>query len=288
MQQYHRTKGSQQYSVMKMAKDLGVSRSGYYSWLVRKPSQREKEDRELLRLIIQIFEENKERYGSPRIWQELVNEFNCRISRKRVERLMRKNGKRAKCKRRWVKTTDSKHSLPVAENLLNQDFYASNPGEKWVSDITYISTNAGWFYLTVILDLWDRKVIGWNIACDLRSVNLCKALQMAVSNRAPKKGLIFHSDRGIQYCSEMFAEMLKTLCPAVRQSMSRKGNCWDNACAESFFKTLKWELDVLDGKHSKQEVRTAIFEFIEIYYNRRRRHSALGYAIPVALTNKAA
>lgn len=283
MQQYQK-----QYSVTKMARDLGVSRSGYYSWLVREPGKREKEDMELLRLIIQIFEDNKERYGSPRIWQELVNEFNYRISRKRVERLMRKNGKRAKCKKKYVKTTDSNHSLPVAGNLLNRDFTALNPGEKWVSDITYISTNTGWYYLTVILDLWDRKAIGWNIASDLRSINLCKALQMAVNNRAPKKGLIFHSDRGIQYCSEMFVETLKTLCPGARQSMSRKGNCWDNACAESFFKTLKWELDILDGKHSKQEVRTAIFEYIEIYYNRCRRHSALGYAIPIALTNKAA
>lgn len=283
MQQYHK-----QYSVTKMARDLGVSRSGYYSWLVREPSQREKEDMELLRLITQIFEDNKGRYGSPRIWQELVNEFNYRISRKRVERLMRKDGKRAKCKKKWVKTTDSNHSLPVAENLLNRDFYALNPGEKWVSDITYISTNAGWFYLTVIIDLWDRKAIGWNIAGDLRSINLCKALQMAVCNRTPKKGLIFHSDRGIQYCSEMFTQMLRTLCPGACQSMSRKGNCWDNACAESFFKTIKWELDILDGKHSKQEVRTAVFEYIEIYYNRRRRHSALGYAIPIALTKKVA
>lgn len=283
MQQYKK-----QYSVTKMAKKLGVSRSGYYSWLVREPSRREKEDRELLRLIVQIFEDNKERYGSPRIWQELVDEFNYRISRKRVERLMRKHGKRAKCKKKWTKTTDSKHSLPVAENVLNQNFNASKPGEKWVSDITYISTNAGWLYLTVILDLWDRKVIGWNIASDLRSVNLCNALQMAVNNRDPSKGLIFHSDRGIQYCSEMFTSLLKTLCPGVRQSMSRKGNCWDNACAESFFKTLKWELDILNGKYSKQEVRTAIFEYIEIYYNRRRRHSALGYAIPIALTKKAA
>jgi len=140
----------------------------------------------------------------------------------------------------------------------------------------------------VILDLWDRKVIGWNIAENLYAQNLCNALNMAMLNRSPRKDLLFHSDRGIQYCSELFRKALANHCPEVRQSMSRKGNVWDNACAESFFKTLKWELDILSGKHSKQEVKTGVFEYIEIYYNRRRRHSALGYATPVALTNKIA
>jgi transposase InsO family protein len=279
MQQYQG-----QYSITKMARNLGVSRSGYYAWLSREPSRQEKANRELLRLIIQIFEYHKNRYGSPRVWQDLVSDFNMKISRKRVERLMRRHGLRAKGKRKWVQTTDSRHTLPVAENLLNRDFTASYPGEKWVSDITYLRTNGGFQYLTTILDLWDRKVIGWNIAEDLHSGNLCKALHMAVLNRPPREGLIFHSDQGVQYCSDEFQCVLKRLCPSARQSMSRKGNCWDNACAESFFKTLKWELDILDGKHSKKEVKTGVFEYIEIYYNRRRRHSALGYATPLALT----
>jgi transposase InsO family protein len=283
MQQYQR-----QYSVTKMARDLGVSRSGYYSWLVKEPSLHEKEDRELLRLIINIFEENKGRYGSPRIWRELVEEFNRRLSRKRVERLMKTHSIYAKRKRKWIKTTDSSHNLPVVENLLNRNFIAINPGEKWVSDITYLPTKNGWQYLTVILDLWDRKIIGWNIADDMGTKNLCEALKMAVGNRSPRRGLLFHSDRGVQYCSELFRRTLKMYCPAVHQSMSRKGNCWDNACAESFFKTLKWELDILYRKETKQEVKTEIFEYIEIYYNRRRRHSALGYATPLALTTKAA
>jgi len=283
MQQYQRN-----YSVTKMAQDLGVSRSGYYAWLEREPSRHEREDRELLRLIINIFEENKGRYGSPRIWRELVEEFNQRLSRKRVERLMRKYNIYAKRKRKWVKTTDSSHNLPVAENLLNRDFTAINPGEKWVSDITYLPTKNGWQYLTVILDLWDRKIIGWNIADDLCTRNVCEAIKMAVGNRTPQKGILFHSDRGVQYCSELFRRTLKTYCPGVVQSMSRKGDCWDNACAETFFKTLKWELDILSGKESKQEVRTGVFEYIEIYYNRRRRHSALGYATPLALTTNAA
>jgi len=271
-----------------MAKDLGVSRSGYYAWLIRKPSRHENEDRELLRLIIQIFEENKSRYGSPRIWRELVEEFNYRISRKRVERLMRVNKKQAKQRRKWVKTTDSNHSQPVSDNVLARDFKASVPGEKWVSDITYLATSSGWLYLTVILDLWDRKIIGWNIAEDMGAENVCKALKMAVRNRFPRNGLIFHSDRGAQYCSELFHLTLHGICPSVRQSMSRKGNCWDNACAESFFKTLKWELDILNWKHTRQEVKIGVFEYIEMYYNRRRRHSALGYATPIALTTNVA
>jgi transposase InsO family protein len=278
MQQY---KG--QYSVKKMAGEFGVSRSGYYSWLLREPCRREKENKELLRLIVQIFEEHKGRYGSPRIWQEMIKEFSRRISRKRVEKLMRKHGIHAKRKKKWVKTTDSGHSHPVAENILARNFKASVPGEKWVSDITYLPTKYGWQYLTVILDLWDRKIIGWNMADDMRTENVCLALKMAAGNRPPRKGLIFHSDRGVQYCSELFVKTLRTYCPEVRQSMSRKGNCWDNACAESFFKTLKWDLDISWKKHTRQEVKTEIFEYIEIYYNRRRRHSALGYAIPIAL-----
>jgi len=283
MQQYQG-----QHSVTKMAKDLGVSRSGYYAWLGRKASRHETEDRVLLSLIVMIFEENKGRYGSPRIWRELVEEFNWRISRKRVEKLMRYKKIKAKQRRKWVKTTDSNHCQPVFDNVLARNFNASGPGEKWVSDITYLATSSGWLYLTVILDLWDRKIIGWNIAEDMRTENTCKALNMAVGNCVPRNGLIFHSDRGVQYCCELFRETLHAVCPSVQQSMSRKGNCWDNACAETFFKTLKWELDILNWKHNKQEVKTGVFEYIEMYYNRRRRHSALGYATPIALTIKAA
>ena len=278
-----------QYGVKKMAGDLGVSRGGYYAWLKRKPCKHETEDLELLDMIIGIFEGNKGRYGSPRIWRELVEKFNRRISRKRVERLMRKEKIQAKKKRKRVKTTDSGHSEPVSENVLGRDFKAFSPGEKWVSDITYLRTLCGWIYLTVIIDLYDRKVIGWALSSGLEaSETAVPALKMAVGNRVPRKGLIFHSDRGVQYCSKFFRQVLHAVCPSVRQSMSRKGNVWDNACAESFFKTLKWELDILNGKHTKQEVKSGVFEYIEMYYNRRRRHSAIGYAIPIALTNKVA
>jgi transposase InsO family protein len=198
---------------------------------------------------------------------------------------MKEHELKAKGKKKYITTTDSRHSLPVAENLLNREFRAEGPGEKWVSDITYLRTSGGWLYLTVILDLWDRKVIGWNIADDMLAKNQCEALKMACDNRPPRKGLLFHSDRGVQYCSELFRKTLMTYCPRARQSMSRKGNCWDNACAETFFKTLKWELEILDGRHTRKQVRSGIFEYIEIYYNRRRRHSALGYATPLALTS---
>jgi transposase InsO family protein len=270
-----------QYSVTKMARVLGVSRSGYYAWLGRQKSKRAQEEQELLELIRQIFTAHHGRYGSPRVWRELRDKHGRRVGRKRVERLMREHGMRARGRRTWVNTTDSRHNLPVAENLLGRDFNASGAGQKWVSDITYLSTASGWLYLTIVLDLWDRKVIGWAIAGDLRAEHVQRALRMACANRQPQEGLIFHSDRGVQYCCGQFRGALREECAGVRQSMSRKGNCWDNACAESFFKTLKRELEVLDGKHTKAGVRTGVFEYIEIYYNKKRRHSALGYATPV-------
>jgi transposase InsO family protein len=270
--------------VAKTAKVLGVSRSGYYAWKGRKASTHENEDRALAKEIMRIFKEHKGRYGSPRVWEELKG-LGWRVSRKRVERLMREQGFKARLRRKWVKTTESRHSLPVAENLLNREFEAGGPGEKWVSDITYLRAGSGWMYLTVIIDLWDRKVIGWAMSESLAAKNVCLAFIMACHNRPPREGLLFHSDRGVQYCSEEFRRTLVKYCPTVRQSMSRKGNCWDNACAESFFKTLKEEMGTLGRRYNRKQVQTAVFEYIEIYYNRCRRHSAIGYATPVALTN---
>jgi transposase InsO family protein len=274
-------------SISKMAKAFRVSRSGYYAWEGRKPSKHGLEDLSLAEIIKEIFDSHYGRYGSPRIWADL-KDAGIKISRKRVVRLMREQKLQAKRPERWLKTTDSNHGLPISGNILDRGFHAACPGEKWVSDITYLRANGCWLYLTVIIDLWDRKVIGWSIASNMRAENTCTALEMAALNRPPREGLIFHSDRGVQYCSELFRKTLKQLCPTARQSMSRKGNCWDNAPAESFFKTLKWELPIFKGRHSKQEVRTKVFEYIEIYYNRRRRHSAIGYAIPMALTTNIA
>ena len=270
------------YSVTRMAKALGISRSGYYAWEKRNKSRPEEENQRLADEIRRIFNEHHGRYGSPRVWAELKERSFC-VSRKRVERLMRELGLKARRKVKWIKTTDTNHNYQPAENILDQDFRAENPGEKWVSDITYLHTCCGWLYLTVIIDLWDRKVIGWSISEDLTAKHVCFALTMAVGNRPPGKDLLFHSDQGVQYCSEEFRNTLYRHCPSARQSMSRKGNCWDNACAESFFKTLKSELETLGRRYSKKEVKTAVFGYIEIYYNRCRRHSALGYAKPVAL-----
>jgi transposase InsO family protein len=267
-----------------MAKELGVSRGGYYAWLERKPSRRGQSDRELSGLIMDIFNEHRGRYGSLRVWEELKAVRQRKVSRKRVERLMRGQGLQACGRRKHVITTESGHGLAVAENILNWEFSAAGPGEKWVSDITYLRTSGGWVYLTVIIDLWDRKVIGGAFGNDLGAGHVCGALGMAYGNRRAAVGLIFHSDRGVQYCAQSFRDRLKELCPLVRQSMSRKGNCWDNAGGESFFKTLKRELEVLEGRHSKAQVKAAVFEYIEIYYNQKRRHSALGYATPVGLT----
>lgn len=270
------------HDVAKMAFLFGVSRSSYYEWKAGKLSCRAQEDLDLSDLIRRIFFDHKGRYGSPRVWEELKALGWC-VSRKRVERLMREQLLYARKPRRILKTGFS-HGFEAANNLLDRDFRVSRPGEKWVSDITYIRSNNGWLYLTVILDLWDRKVIGWSISEEFRPSFVCRALEMAVGNRSPREGLIFHSDQGVQYCSYEFRSLLVRLCPSVRQSMSRKGNCWDNACAESFFKTLKTELGS-EGRCSSKKMKSLIAEYIENYYNRLRRHSAIGYAIPAALSN---
>ena len=277
----------ERYSITKMARIFGVSRSGYYAFAKRPMSLHEETDRVLSEQIRAIYDNHYGRYGSPRVWAEIKG-LGWRVSQKRVERLMRELGLRARRPQQRVRTTITNHKLAVAENILNRDFLAAYPGAKWVSDITCLRCANGWLYLTIILDLWDRKVIGWSISEDLSAQSVCRALAMAVVNRRPQEGIIFHSDRGVQYCSKKFRRFLNHLCPTVRQSMSRKGNCWDNACAESFFGTLKVELEVLRRRCSKDHIKTAVFEYIEIYYNRRRRHSALGYATPIALTNNIA
>jgi len=270
------------YTITEMAGLLGVSRSAYYQWARRGVSSRRKEaDAELLRLIRQIVIKHHRRYGSPRVRQELRQIYGIRVSLKKVARLMRENGLNARRRRRFIPTTDSTHTFPVYENVLNRMFHAECGGKKWVSDITYLRTLDGWVYLTIVLDLFDRKIIGWALSEGLdTATTTITALRMAVKNRTPLENLIFHSDRGVQYCAHSFCDILREWCPTVRQSMSRKGNCWDNACAESFFKTLKGELETLDGKHSVAEVRQSVFMYIESYYNRIRMHSVLDYVAP--------
>ena len=271
-----------QYTVKEMAGVFGVSRGAYYRWARDGVSgRREAADAETVRLIREIVLRHHRRYGSPRVRQELRECHGKRVSLKRVARLMRENGLNARVRGKRVATTDVRHNLAVCENILNREFKAEKGGQKWVSDITYLRTSGGFVYLTVVLDLYDRNVLGWAMSCSLEAADTTvAALQMAVSNRAPLEGLIFHSDRGVQYCSRSFRDVLSARCPFVRQSMSRKGNCWDNASAESFFKTLKRELETLDGRHSAAEVRQSVFLYIEAYYNRIRMHSALDYVAP--------
>jgi transposase InsO family protein len=263
------------YAVKKMAGLFGVSRGAYYKWAKNGVARRRKEaDAELLALIREIAARHRRRYGSPRVRRELRDRYGKRVSLKKVARIMRENGLNARRRRKYIPTTDSKHSLPVCENILNREFHAEKSGVKWVSDITYLRALNGWIYLTVVIDLYDRKVIGWAVSEGMEAANTAvAAFKMAVGNRVPRHGLIFHSDRGVQYCAQLFRDVLHELCPAVRQSMSRKGNCWDNACAESFFKTLKAELETLDGRRSVAEVRQSVFMYIESYYNRIRMHS---------------
>jgi transposase InsO family protein len=271
-----------QYTIKEMAGLLGVSRSAYYQWVRDGVSEwREIADAELVDLIREIVEKHKRRYGSPRVRKELWIKYGKSVSLKKVARLMRENNLNSRRKGKFVPTTDSKHTLPVCENILNREFHAEKPGQKWVSDITYLRTIIGWIYLTVIIDLFDRKVIGWALSNSLETIyTTVPALTMTVKNRTPQEGLIFHSDMGVQYCAQLFRDILQKYCPSIRQSMSRKGNCWDNACAESFFKTLKVELETLDGKHSEEEVRQSVFYYMESYYNRMRMHSVLDYVAP--------
>jgi transposase InsO family protein len=229
--------------------------------------------------VAAIFDENKRRYGSQRILRELRGN-GVRIGRHRVRRLMHQIGLRARRRRRWVRTTDSRHSHPIAANLLARNFTVDAPNRAWVADITYLPTKTGWLYLAVVIDLFSRAVVGWSMSRRIDGKLTLDALDSALFHRRPEAGLIAHSDRGTQYAATEYQERLQQhglIC-----SMSRKGDCWDNAVAESFFATLKVELlgdDVFADQATAQKI---VFEYIETYYNRRRRHSTLGYVSPAA------
>ena len=264
-----------------MCKVLKVSRSGFYAWLNHSPSKLEIANKELIHEIKEIHHRSRGTYGSPRIKEEL-DRRNFKVSRPRVARLMKKEGIRSKVKRRFVRTTDSKHSFQIAPNLLQRKFKVNSPGMVWVSDITYIKTKQGWLYLTVVIDLFDRRVIGWSLSSSMHAdTTTIAAFRMAVKNRKTKSSLIFHSDRGVQYACEQFKQLLNI--KNIKQSMSRKGDCWDNAVAESFFKTIKTECTYHYQFESKSQAARYIFEYIEVWYNRKRRHSALNYATPLEM-----
>ena len=259
-----------------MCRTLGVSRSGYYNWLAGRPSKRSLANGAITVEIRRIFEESYRSYGAPRVRAELLKRGH-HVSRPRVARLMRADNLIARRKRRFVATTDSRHDHPIAPNLLERNFMASKENRVWVSDITYIRTKEGWMYLTVIIDLFHRKVVGWSMGGTLTAEDtVVPAWRMAIGSNTVTGTLIFHSDRGSQYACREFTKILGQH-GSVRQSMSRKGNCWDNAVAESFFKSLKVEWTYKHDYGHRSQAELSIFQWIETWYNRKRIHSTLGY-----------
>ena len=266
------------FRLLKMCRAFKVSRSGYYAWRRRGCSQRELENERLLKLIKQVHEQSRYIYGSPRITAELKSK-NQSCSKNRVARLMRENNIRSKIKKKYKATTYSKHKFRVAANLLKQNFHAEQPDQIWLSDITYIKVRNQWMYLVAIMDLFSRQIISWSLNRDLSLDFVLNALKKAVISREPEKGLIFHSDRGIQYASIEVKTFLKE--HGIIQSMSRKGDCYDNAVMESFFNTFKSEFYSFERFESFHEAEQKIFDYIDIFYNHKRIHSSLNYRSPV-------
>ena len=272
------------YSIRLMCRALNVSPAGYYAWRDRPESRRARQNRTLLATIRVIHQASRETYGSPSIWEALSKQGHD-VGKHRVARLMRQAGLRAKTVKKWRATTQSNHRLPVAENTLNRQFAVAQPNRVWAGDITYVWTAEGWLYLAVLLDLYSRAVIGWAMGQRL-TVDLAeRALTMALGHRPCTAGLLHHSDRGSQYAATSYQRVLKA--HGLIPSMSRKGNCWDNACVESFFGTLKRELVYHRHYATRDEATRDIFEYIEVFYNRMRRHSALGYDSPAEFEARA-
>ncbi len=268
----------EQYSVETMSRALGVSVSGYYAWRNRQPGPRQQQDQELVRHIRAIHKESRRLYGSPRIHATL-QEKGVHCSRKRVARLMKKHGiySRRRPKRK-IRTTDSRHSRPVAPNLLQRDFSASAPNQKWVGDIMGIWTGQGWLYLAAILDTYSRRIVGWAMSAYRDEALVTAALEMALGWRKASDELIHHTDRGSQYTAKQYLTLLRKR--GIKVSMSHKGDCYDNAMIESFFSTLRAECTDLHYFATHNAARITIFEFIEVFYNRKRLHSSIGYRCP--------
>ena len=269
---------SKTYPVNMLCKVLELSRVGYYHWQKRKLSQRKIEEERVLSLLKKHYELSKGRYGLRRLVNSIRKE-GLQVNKKRIYRLMRKHGIYSRTKKKFKVTTKQKAGSRFSENLLDGKFQASCTNQIWTSDITYIRTNEGWIYLAIILDIYNREIIGWSLSYRPSSELAARALTMAIMNRKPGKGVIFHSDRGSQYTSKNVRNILEHYY--FKQSMSGKGNCYDNAITETFFSTLKKELVYLTKFKTREQARVEIFEFIEIYYNRQRLHSSLGHLSPV-------
>lgn len=265
------------YPIRLMCRALAVSSAGYYAWRARPESPRAVANRDLLPAIRRVHHKSRQTYGSPRIWRVLC-EQGRRVGAHRVARLMRQANLQAKTVSKWRVPTDSAHRLPVAANHLNRQFTVAAPNQVWAGDLTYIWTMEGWLYLAILLDLYSRAVVGWAMGARLTEELTQHALQMALHRRQPKPGLLHHSDRGSQYAATAYQQHLRAA--GITGSMSRRGNCWDNACGESFFATLKRELIHHRQYHTREEAKQEIFEYLEVFYNRQRRHSTLGYRSP--------
>ena len=269
-----------EWPVTHLCRVLEVSRSGFYAWRSREPSAAEVRREELTEEVKEIHAEVKGRYGSPRIHAELVDRgHECGVNF--VAKVMREAGIAAKTKRKFRQTTDSNHTHPVAENILDREFNPEEPNTSWCADVTYIPTREGWLYLAVVEDLFSRRVVGWSMDATMTSRLVVDALEMALVARlkgSSSSGLVTHSDRGSQYAGEHYQRRLKE--ERITCSMSRRGNCWDNAAMESFFASLKKELVHYEDYATRAEARASIFEYIEAFYNRVRRHSSLGYVAP--------
>ena len=266
------------HSIQLMCRVLEVSRSGYHAWVRRGQGPRAVEDARLTERIRELHSLRRGVYGSPRIWSDLVLDDGERIGRKRVERLMRQAGLSGLITKKWKATTIRVPGVRVADDLLDRDFAAGAANRCWVADITYLRTWQGWLYLVAVQDLYSRRIVGWSMADHMRTELVTDALQMALAHRRPERGLIWHSDQGSQFVSLAFGQQARAA--GIAQSMGSKGDCYDNAVAESFFATLKKELINRRSWPTKAELRTEVFDYIETFYNRQRRHSTLGQRSP--------
>ncbi len=266
------------YPISTMCRVLGVSTSGYYAWLKREPSAREKRDAQILEVVRSIHKKSRGTYGAPRIHRELREDHDIRVGKKRVARLMRQDGLRGVCRRKFVTTTRRNKRARPAPDLVERDFTAARPNQLWVADITYVPTGSGFYYLAVVLDVFSRRIVGWAMKSHMETSIVSDALSMAIRQRQPKK-VIHHSDQGSQYTSIEFGRKCREA--GVRPSMGSVGDCYDNAMCESFFATLECELIDRHDFANHAQARAAIFDFIEGWYNPHRRHSALDYQSPI-------
>ena len=267
------------FPVAVMCRVLQVSTSGYYDWLGRKPSSQQQRREQIAQQAAHSYFESKRIYGYRKVYQDLL-EGGVLCCEETVRRIMRRIGLYSRIKGKFVVTTDSGHDLIVAANLLDRNFTAEMPNQKWVADITYVATDEGWLYLAAVMDLFSRRIVGWAMSEHIDASLVVSAMAMALSQRRPEVGLLHHSDRGSQYASDVFQELLQD--NGIVCSMSRKGDCWDNACMESFFGSLKTEWVTVKKYKTRDEAEKDIFKYIELFYNRKRRHAALGYLSPAA------